>query len=268
MKLKTRSHKRAYTLLEMGISTSVFSVVGLTLCSLVNTTTILGAKNTALNTAHQQARTAMVQMLQDLHSSVSLPSLVDASGNGVSGAGPAAGISFQQWSSGPHRIKFDASTGQNQITVNLTPNSGPVPVAGQRLIIPTHQIEDDITAVSTSGSDTTITLAHNLPVAVSGTGSYTIVCFVTDRCSYAVSNGNLEWRGPTTKKSYAVLNTDITSSTPFSTPLTAAGALYYRFTSAIDLSTADPTYSNRNFKAANIFLNAQVPMKARLVTYQ
>jgi len=50
--------------------------------------------------------------------------------------------------------------------------------------------------------------------------------------------------------------------------LTTAGALYYRFTSAIDLSTADPAYSNRNFKSANIFLNAQVPMKARLVTYQ
>jgi type II secretory pathway pseudopilin PulG len=268
MKLTTRSHKRAFTLVEMGISTSIFSVVGLTLCSLVNTTTILGAKNTALNTAHQQARTAMVQMLQDLHSSVSLPSLVDANGNTVSGAGPAAGIAFQQWSSGPHKIKFDASTTQNQITVTLTPNGGPVPVAGQRLIVPTHQIEDDITAVSGSGTDRTITLAHNLPVAVSGTDTYSIVCFITDRCSYTINSGNLEWRGPTTKKSFAVLNSDITSSTPFSTPLTTAGALYYRFTSAIDLSTADPAYSNRNFKSANIFLNAQVPMKARLVTYQ
>lgn len=268
MKLTTRSHKRAFTLMEVGFSTSVFSIVGLTLCSLVNTTTILGAKNTALNTAHQQARTAMVQMLQDLHSSVSLPSLVDASGHTVSGAGPAAGIAFQQWSSGPHKIKFDASTGQNQVTITLTPNGGPIPVAGQRLIIPTHQIEDDITAVSGSGSDRTITLAHSLPVAVTGTGTYQIVCFVTDRCSYTVANGNLQWSGPTTKKSYAILSSDITSSTPFSTPLTAAGALYYRFTSAIDLSTADPAYSNRNFKAANIFLNAQVPMKARLVTYQ
>jgi len=206
MKLTTRSHKRAFTLVEMGISTSIFSVVGLTLCSLVNTTTILGAKNTALNTAHQQARTAMVQMLQDLHSSVSLPSLVDANGNTVSGAGPAAGIAFQQWSSGPHKIKFDASTSQNQITVTLTPNGGPVRVAGQRLIVPTHQIEDDITAVSGSGTDRTITLAHNLPVAVTGTDTYSIVCFITDRCSYTINSGNLEWRGPTTKKSFAVLH--------------------------------------------------------------
>jgi hypothetical protein len=269
MNLTTQSHKKhGYTLVETFFSTSIFSVVGLTLCSLMNTTAVLGAKNTALNTAHQQARTAMVQMLQDLHSAVSLPSLVDASGNQVSGAGPAAGISFQQWSSGPHKIKFDASTGQSQITVNLSANSGPTPVVGQRLVIPTHQIEDDITAVSGTATNFTITLAHSLPVAVSGTGTYSIVCFVTDRCSYTVANGNLQWKGPTTKKSFSVLGSDITSSTPFSTPLTEAGALYYRFSSAINLSTADPAYSARDFKSANIFLNAQVPMKARLVTYQ
>jgi hypothetical protein len=255
-------------MIEAAISSSVFSVVGLTLCSLVNTTTILGAKNTALNTAHQQARTAMVQMLQDLHSSISLPSLVDTNGNQVSGAGPAAGIAFQEWSSGPHKVKYDASTGQNQITLTLTPGGGPTPVVGQRLVVPTHQIEDDITAVSGTASNFTVTLAHDLPVAIAGTGTYTIVCFVADRCSYTVANGNLQWKGPTTKKAFATLGSDITSNTPFSTPTTAAGALYYRFTSAIDLSTADPNYTNRGFKAANIFLNAQVPMKARLTTYQ
>jgi hypothetical protein len=268
MKLQPQIRKKAYTLIEAMISSSVFSVVGLTLCSLVNTTTILGAKNTALNTAHQQARTAMVQMLQDLHSSISLPSLVDANGNQVSGAGPAAGIAFQEWSSGPHKINSDATTGQNQITVTLTPGGGPTPVVGQRLIVPTHQIEDDITAVSGTASNYTITLAHNLPVAVTGTDTYTIVCFVADRVSYTVASNSLQWRGPTTKKSFSILGNDITSAAPFSTPTTPAGALYYRFTSAINLSTADPEYSNRNFKAANIFLNAQVPMKARLTTYQ
>ena len=64
------------------------------------------------------------------------------------------------------------------------------------------------------------------------------------------------------------MGTGITSPNPFSTPLTEAGALYYRFVAAVNLSTADPEYSNRGFKAANIFLNGQVPMKARLTTYQ
>jgi len=70
------------------------------------------------------------------------------------------------------------------------------------------------------------------------------------------------------KKSFAVLGSDITSPLPFSTPQTPAGALYYRFVSAVNLSTADLNYSNRGFKAANIFLNGQIPMKARLTTYQ
>ena len=249
---------------------TMFSTVGIALCSLLNVSLVLGAKNVAMNTAHQQARTAMMQMLGDLHSAVSLPYLVDTNGNTVSGAGPAAGIAFQELSSGPHKISADATTSQNQVSLTLTPVGGSIPSVsvGQRLIVPTHQIEDDITAVSGTGSHITVTLAHTLPVAISGTSTYTIVALITDRCAYTVANGNLQWQGSIAKRSFAVINNDITSNSPFSTPQTPAGALYYRFVSAINLSTADPNYSNRGFKAANIFLNGQIPMKARLTTYQ
>ena len=81
-------------------------------------------------------------------------------------------------------------------------------------------------------------------------------------------SGVLQWRGPTTARTFAVMANNITSNTPFSTPNTPAGALYYRFVAAIDLSTTDPSTSNRGFKAANILLNGQVPMRARLTTYQ
>jgi hypothetical protein len=83
-----------------------------------------------------------------------------------------------------------------------------------------------------------------------------------------VLTGALDWKGPTTKATFAVLGNGITNPTPFSTPLTPAGALYYRFVAAINLSTADMQYSNRGFKSANILLNGQVPMRARLTTYQ
>lgn len=268
--MKLSPKNRGYTLIELGVVSTVFSTVGITLCSLLNVSLTLGGKNLALNTAHQQARTAMMQMLQDLHSAVSLPYLVNKDGTTADQTQPAAGISFQEISSGPHKITADATTSQNQITLRLTPQSGGTPKVsvGQRLIIPTHQIEDDITAVSGSGANITVTLAHNLPVAVSGTSTYTIVALITDRCAYTVANGSLQWQGSTAKKSFAVLGNDITSDSPFSIPQTSAGALYYRFVSAINLSTADPNYSNRNFKAANIFLNGQIPMKARLTTYQ
>ena len=267
MKLSLSSHNRGYSLVELGFGTTIVSVVGLALYSLLSVSMILAAKNAAVNTAHEQARTAMVQMLQDLHSAISLPSLADVNGNLVTGAGPAAGISFQEWSSGPHKINADATASQNQIALTFTNGTGRTPVVGQRLVVPTHQIEDDITAITGSGSNFTVTLAHNLPVAITGTSAYTIVCFISDRCSYTVANGNLQWQGPTTRRALGVVGSDITSPSPFSTPLTPAGALYTRFVSAINLSTADPNYSNRGFKAANIFLNGQVPMKARLTTY-
>ena len=268
--MKLTPKNQGYTLIELGIVSTMFSTVGVALCSLLNVSLVLGAKNVAMNTAHQQARTAMIQMLQDLHSAVSLPYLVNADGSTASPTGSAAGISFQEVSSGPHKISSDATTSQNQVSLTLTPVNGSIPTvaAGQRLIVPTHQIEDDITAVSGSGSHITITLAHTLPVAISGTSTYLIVALITDRCSYTVVNGNLQWQGSSAKKSFAVLGSDITSTLPFSTPQTPAGALYYRFVSAINLSTADPNYSNRQFKAANIFLNGQIPMKARLTTYQ
>lgn len=267
--MKLSSKAGGMTVVELVFTTALIGVFGLVIYSLLVSGTILGAKNTAVNTAHQQARTAMVQMVQDLHSTVSLPQLIDINGTLVSGQGPAAGISFQLWSSGPHKVAANATTSQNQITISNPTAINPAPVAGQRLIVPTHQIEDDITAVTkNSSTNYTITLANNLPVAISNTGSNTIICYVTDRCSYVINNQQLTWTGPTTKKAFSVMGQNITSPTPFSTPTTPAGALYYRFVAAIDLSTADLSYNNRGFKSANILLNGQVPMRARLTTYQ
>lgn len=266
--MRVTAKASGYTLLEIAFAAAIAGILGLGIYAILNAATILGAKNTAINTAHQQARTAMVEMLQDLHSAISLPYLTNAAGVQVSGPGPAAGIAFQQWSSGPHQIVSDVSTTQSQISIVFTPGSGPAPTVGQRFIVPTHQIEDDITAVNSNGANYTLTLAHPLPVAITGTSTYSIVGFIADRCAYTINNGSLRWSGPTNKNAFAVLGSGITSPTPFSTPLTPAGALYYRFVAAVNLSTADAEYSNRGFKAANIFLNGQVPMKARLTTYQ
>jgi hypothetical protein len=278
--MKIHSPSRSgLTLVELSVTMGMVGVLGLIIYSLLNIGTILGAKNTATNTAHQQARVAMLEMVQDLHSSVSLPQLLDVSGT------QAAGISFQQWGSapvngviipngGPHKIKSDASTGQNIIHIVVTPGQ-PNPVVGQRLIVPTHQIEDRISAVSGNAGDLSLTLDNNLPVAIKGADSTVgdVVCYITDRCSYNVVSDSpgppatykLQWT--TTQGTRDIVN-DITNQRPFSIPPTPAGALYYRFVAAIDLSTSDPNYSKRGYKAANILLNGLVPYKARLTTYQ
>ena len=91
--MRLTSNNRGYTLVELAVGAGMIGVIGLLLYSVLNLCTILGAKNTAINVAHQNARTAMTRMLRDLHSAVSLPYLVDTNGNQVTGTGPAAGIS-------------------------------------------------------------------------------------------------------------------------------------------------------------------------------
>jgi prepilin-type N-terminal cleavage/methylation domain-containing protein len=283
--MKLSPQTRGLTLVEMMVTVFLVSVVGLVLYSILYTGTVLGAKNTAMNFSHQQARVAMMSMIQDLHSSVSLPALSNASGTPYSSPAPtnAEGIAFQEWSSGPHQIKSDANSGQNQITLNLTTGAGnPTPTVGQHIIVPAYEIEADVTAVGGNTGNFVVTLgniygpaltpavtypASTLPVKIAGTGSTAgdVICFVTDRCSYTVANSTLSWNW---KGNHRTAASDITNATPFNTPLTPAGALYYRFVSAINLSTSDLAYSNRGYKSANILLNGQVPMKARLTTYQ
>lgn len=296
------------TLIEMAVTAGLVGVLGLIIYSLLNIGTILGAKNTAMNTAHQQARVAMLEMVQDLHTSVSLPAMTDASGVPYPSPAPASaeGISFQQWSMGPFKIVADSAAmpgSQNFVQIRLPAVTTPWPAVNQRLIVPTLQIEGDITAVAGTFDNLTITLANipapspvpsptpppgMLPVRIQGTTpgptpnpAGDVVCYITDRCSYRVVMDNpgppivykLQWTknsdlNPDGTPKVRNIVTDITNSKPFSIPATPAGALYYRFVAAIDLSTSDPQYSNRGYKSANILLNGQVPLKARLTTYQ
>ena len=94
------------TLIEVTMALGLLGVFGIAVYSMLNIGMILGAKNTAVNTAHQQARTAMLQMIQDLHSAVSLPALSDVNHVPLVNPAPntaAPGISFQLWSTGPYQ---------------------------------------------------------------------------------------------------------------------------------------------------------------------
>jgi hypothetical protein len=262
----------AFTMVELLITTTLSVMVGGIIFSILNGGMVLFAKNTAVNMSHQQARVAVLTMEQSLHSAVSIPMLVDVNKTPITGNGPAAGITFQSYADGPFQVASTAAAGQNKITVSLP---GYTPKVGQRLNLPLHQIEMDITAVGApSGSDRQLTLASNLPrpveTSLNNAGTATpvhVVCFITDKYTYIVANGELRYFQPGDTQGKQLAN-DITSATPFSTPVTPLGAPYNRFVAAINLSTADHTSSNRGFKAANMFLNALVPYRAKLCYYQ
>jgi len=264
--------KEAFTLVELMIVAAIVAIIGGIIFYTLNTGMILFAKNTAINLTHQQARTAVIQMESDLHSSVSLPQLVDANKVPISTTGPAAGISFQIFAAGPFKVASRAGAGATSISVALGSYQ---PKAGQRLIIPTHQIELDI-ASNVSGTGTRSVplvspIANAVEVQLDDAGTLVpvdVIGFITDRITYVVANGELRYFGRKDATTYAVMANDITSSKPFSTPATPAGAPSYRFVAAIELSTADPTATARGFKSANMFLNAQVPCRTRLCAYQ
>jgi prepilin-type N-terminal cleavage/methylation domain-containing protein len=272
----TQLRERAFTLIELLISTAIVAFSGAILYYILFTGLTLFAKNTAINMAHQEARVAVLQMEQDLHAAISIPQLTDGNRNPVTGNGPAAGISFQLYASGPFQITPNILTtgyasNQNQISVRFPTTV--IPAVGQRLIIPTHQIELDITAVGTGNTDRILTLASNLPqpvVTLEGTpaAQVNIPCFLTDRVAYVVNGTQLWYYGRQRNNSYKVIANDLTSPTPFSIPQTPLGAPYNRFVAAINLVTADTASSNRKFRAANMFINSMEPYRSRLCIYQ
>ncbi len=265
------------TLVEMMVTTLLIGVLGLVIYSLLSTGTILGAKNTAVNTAHQRARNALLRMTRTIHAAVSPSRLVDVNGNlivpapapGVS----APGISFQLWAGGPYKITADTADAWQTLTIDVTGTpTPPTPTVGQRVIIPTYGVESDITAVSgTAPGSVTLTLTPPAPapppvpaatpVPITGTAAptnYNITCFITDRCSYIVnSKGDLEWRRPASSTTPIALATGIRNAAgiagkPFALLSTAT---------SIALSVRDSKSSNRAFQATDLGLNEIVALR-------
>jgi len=107
---------RGFTLIEVLVAMSILGVVGLMVFLVLNSGMVLYAKNTAVNTAHQQARAGVDQMLQNIHSSVSIPQLVDSSLQPITtiidGSGnpvKAPGIDFQSFAAGPFPLVANAN---------------------------------------------------------------------------------------------------------------------------------------------------------------
>lgn len=268
--MKKRLFSAGFTIAELVTTLACVGILGMGVFTILQTGMTLFAKNTAINLAHQQARVAVLQAESDLHSAISLPQLVDANRNAVDPAQAAAGISFQLFAAGPFKVTQAAAAGSNTVTLAL---NGYRAKAGQRLVIPTHQIELDLANDSTTN---TLTLVSGIPNAIAiqlddaGTmQNVDVIGFITNRVSYVVINGELRNYSPDLPPpGFVVMANSITSATPFSTPQTPAGAPFFRFVAAINLSTSDKNASNRNYKSANMFLNAQVPCRSRLCAYQ
>lgn len=213
MKIQSPQHDKGrqsgYTSAEMIIAAGVMVILGLIFFQVLNSGVVLYAKNTAVNSAHEEGREGINRLTRDIHASVSVPQLRDSTHDGtytvagsfavvssapVGGVPPtAAGVSFQNVTPGnPNFVWKDPGNDQK---IMLKDNPYP-PTAGMRLIVPFWGIEDDIQRVdgaSTNHSNVTTAnametiLAKKAPVFAGG-DAYAITYF-TDRVLYVVENG-------------------------------------------------------------------------------
>jgi prepilin-type N-terminal cleavage/methylation domain-containing protein len=207
-----------FTLVEIAVATAVFALTTGIIYHVLTTGITLSAKNSAVNLAHQQTRAAIDRLTRDIHASVSAPVLLDqnlvALPNSV---GPAPGIAFMLQASPNLLVSNTGSVPDYAASVNTIQVSGLgsfVPKVGQRLVVPTHQIEADITAVSGN----TLTLSSNLGVSITVTNSpsnFNIVAYIADVVEYGVVNQELRYYPSASSTAYTVVARNQMNPNPF-----------------------------------------------------
>jgi prepilin-type N-terminal cleavage/methylation domain-containing protein len=279
---------RGFTLVEMLVTIAVTTVVGGMVFLILNSGMVLYAKNTAVNSAHQQARSGVDQMLTNLHKAVSIPQLTDSNLQPVAETDsngqpvPAAGISFQTFDAGPFPVALDAGPNSTSILLYCP---GYTPPANARLNIPSHNIELDVVSSVDLGGYRQFELSGPIGtgVDVDGTGiegagvTYIITAFITTRLSYAVVrstplssafNGELRFYPTNNPATYRVITRNLISGTPFSIPLSPGGGLQNRYVAAVNLSTVEPNFTQRGYAAVNMFISSLIPFRCRLTNLQ
>jgi prepilin-type N-terminal cleavage/methylation domain-containing protein len=261
--------RAGFSLPEVMVAVSLAALVGYGGYSILHIGLMLFAKNSAINVAHQQARSALLRMEHDFHSSISEVQLTNSDGAPLpASTGPEAGVSFQVMKGGPFLLSGGVDKGSNVISANFGASA---PAVGHRLLIPLHRVEADIIAVSGSGPVYTVTLSQNITRQipenvkdVSGANmAAQVQCFLTERVYYTVKQGRLQ-RWQATRPLQRLLATGIISAAPFRISQGVNGAFDRKMVTAVDLSAADQGVSNLGFRSVNIMLNTTMPVRHRL----
>jgi prepilin-type N-terminal cleavage/methylation domain-containing protein len=268
----TIRRRSGFTLAEILVAIAVMGIVTSVMYALLNGGTTLFARNVAVNMAHQQARNGMMRVARDVRQAVSIPQLVDANLQPVTGNGPAAGITFQIVTNGPFEIKNDPAT-PKLIQVSTTRPKPTEPAVGDHMVVLDYDIEADVTRITGTGAGSNhwnVYLAGGAEERVQTGNNSMAICYITRRIGYTVKNGQLLYYPNliATPGTFFVVARNITSPTPFKVPLNDTGTPDTRYTS-MTISALDPTYSNRGYRSTSMQLvDARVPYRCQLTKYQ
>ena len=292
MKIQSANNRGGYTLADTMVTCGLVAVIGLAVFAVLNSGSILYAKNTAANIAHDQSRIAVNRLMHDIHEAVSIPQL----GHIVQGnlaANPTAPAG--SWTPYGTNVTFwaettPASTGSAAVSFQMMggpsdPNGGPfnvvndpgnpeliqigsgsaAPQIGMRLIFPYYNMEDDIVKVTSNGANhwniwTKIALETRFKTKKN---TYNI-CYYTTRWVYAVENGELHLYSSTAGANGVTWPITVARNIVSATPFTQPSSQYI----GVNLTTQATNYSNRNYKAVNTLLAGSVPYRAQLCINQ
>jgi hypothetical protein len=299
MKRSSPNSQAAFTLADAMVACGLAALVGFIGYAILNTSTILYAKVTSINLAHDESRIAVNRLVGDIHKAVSTPQLWDGKANGANGLIDftehpvhkdkinASCVSFQivPPDGGPYEVKNDPGN-PDLIMIGASKNGFQATV-GMRLIIPMYNIENTIIKATSNGSDHFNVWMANGEERIPKTKKDTkVICYYTVRNFYAVEDGELRAylsgqngngiiSTSVDKKKLLFKNSDgtaakwvtiarnITSDNPFNVP-NYPDRRYV----GVDLTTEDSTYSKRGFKATNTLIAGSIPFRARLCEVQ
>ena len=205
---RTTLKQGGFTAAEMVVATMIMAILGIVFIEVLRSGVVLYAKNTAVNSAHEEAREGIIRLTRDIHASISVPQLRTANANSLApsdttsivsstpsgtSAPMAAGVSFQDVLLGPQYVWKDPS-GNGPIMVKGDPT---LLTPGLHLVSPMFNVEDDIvkvTATPAAASHHNVWLTNGgesliaNKVQTFGTVSYSII-YYTSRMMYLVKNG-------------------------------------------------------------------------------
>ena len=166
-------------------------------------------------------------------------------------------------------------------------------VSGLRFNIPSHKVEMDIQSLTAAGDYRIIGFASAIGTQIfvndndpnsngngngNGNGTSNISGFVTRRVSYAIAGTSsyyeLRYYPTNNLQTFRVIARNVTSPnagqapTPFKVLFNQAGGADFRSVAAVDLSTAEPQYSQRGYAAVNMFIDSYIPFRSKLTISQ
>ncbi len=201
MKAHAQGLEKGFSIVETLMGAAAAMVVGIGIFSILNTGTMLSARNLSLNVTNNALRGSLDRAEQLLQLANATPTLIDTTGAATTG--PAAGVKFDRFVGAPYVMTIPVA-GLPAATASLTLvrstdalASPPVPAIGDLILIDgeANTLRPRVSAITTASPDAqlhqsmTATLAASLGTLVSGSSTLLTAKLVRSAALIVMPNG-------------------------------------------------------------------------------